>query len=213
MKDKSYRAGFQILPLKFVSEEECRVTHDIYESFLIPRSSIVGTLLAIVEIFERREPSYLVLFADRVKFGAVESSQNCLFVVFEVFSSILVLWLCCLTVPTPWSIEHHQYVTLLLEKWLEVFVSEVIDLRGVGGERERERERERESDRERERERIIMFIAHNTVIVHILMAHFGSKFVMFCLALCWWNWLFRQINICFKDVHNHIYKLVNGISD
>ena len=52
------------LPLKFVSEEECRVTHDLYEPFLVPRAIIRCALFAIVEIFERGETCYIVLLTD-----------------------------------------------------------------------------------------------------------------------------------------------------
>ena len=126
------------LPLKFISKEERRVTHDLYEPFLVPGSSIVSTLLAVVEILERRKTSDFVLFTDRLEFGAIESSQNSLFVFFEVFGCSLVLWLCCLAMATPGGVEHHQDVTLLLQEWLELFISEVVDLGRGRGERERE---------------------------------------------------------------------------
>ena len=122
------------MPLKFISEEERWVTHDLYEPFLVPGPSIVSTLLSVVEILERGETSDFVLFTDRLEFGAIESSQNSLFVFFEVFGCSLVLWLCCLAMATPRGVEHHQNVTLLLQEWLELFISEVVDLkRGRGG--------------------------------------------------------------------------------
>lgn len=69
-----------------------------------------------------------MFLAKGVELGTVQSSKGDFLVSAQLLCSRCILWLGCLAVTTPWSVEHHETVLLLLERGLKGLVCEMVDL-------------------------------------------------------------------------------------
>ena len=114
--------------LEFISKEEHGIAHNLHKPFLVPWTTVMSALLAVVEVLEGWKPTDVMLLTDRVELGAVECCKYRLLVLFEVLGRLLVFRFGCLAVSTPRCVEHHKNVPLLLEEWLEVFTTEMVNL-------------------------------------------------------------------------------------